>query len=148
MCEAAEMAGVCCSYLNWWKLKCSFTLTQNGRHFPDVVFKGIFLNENAWIPNKISLKPVPKSPNNNIPQLVQVMAWRRPGDNSLSEPMMVCLLTHICVTRSQWVKHYIKFLLGYIKLRVAHAPGTGTFSQPPRVSNSDMDHGTCVTHLS
>ena len=32
------------------------------------------------------------------------MAWRRPGDKPLSEPMMVSLLTHICVTRPQWVK--------------------------------------------
>ena len=31
------------------------------------------------------------------------MTWRRPGDKPLSEPMMVCLLTHICVTRPQWV---------------------------------------------
>ena len=31
------------------------------------------------------------------------MAWRRPGDKSLSEPMMESLLTHICVTRPQWV---------------------------------------------
>ena len=32
------------------------------------------------------------------------MAWRRPGDKPLSEPMMVSLLTHLCVTRPQWVK--------------------------------------------
>ena len=32
------------------------------------------------------------------------MAWRRPGDKPLSEPMVVILLTHICVTRPQWVK--------------------------------------------
>ena len=32
------------------------------------------------------------------------MAWRRPGDKSLSEPMAVSLLTHICVTRPQSVK--------------------------------------------
>ena len=31
------------------------------------------------------------------------MAWRRSGDKPLSEPMMVSLLTHICVTRPQWV---------------------------------------------
>ena len=38
------------------------------------------------------------------------MAWRRPGDKPLSEPMMVSLLTHICVIRSQWVKtHYMIF---------------------------------------
>ena len=31
------------------------------------------------------------------------MAWRRPGDKPLSEPMMVNLPTHICVSRPQWV---------------------------------------------
>ena len=50
---------------------------------------------------KISLKFVPKVRINNIPALVQIMAWRRPGDKPLSEPMMVSLLTHICVTRPQ-----------------------------------------------
>ena len=78
---------------------------QNGRHFTDDIFKCIFLNENVWIPIKISLKFVPKSPINNIPALVQIMAWRRPGDKPLSEPMMVRLPTHICVTRPQWVNN-------------------------------------------
>ena len=45
----------------------------------------------------------PKGPINNIPALVHMMAWRRPGDKLLSEPMSVSLLTHICVTRPQWV---------------------------------------------
>ena len=45
-----------------------------------------------------------KGPINNIPALVQIMAWRRPGDKPLSEPMMVRLPTHICDTRPQWVK--------------------------------------------
>ena len=76
---------------------------QNGRHFPDDIFKWIFLNENVWISINISLKFVPRGPINNIPTLVQVMAWRRPGDKQLSEPMMVRLPTHICVTRPQWV---------------------------------------------
>ena len=31
------------------------------------------------------------------------MAWRRPGDKPLSEQRMGNLLTHICVTRPQWV---------------------------------------------
>ena len=77
---------------------------QNGRHFADDIFKCIFLNENVWIPIKIALKFVPKGPINNIPALVQIMPWRRPGDKTLSETMMVILLTHICVTRPQWVK--------------------------------------------
>ena len=72
---------------------------QNERHFADDIFKYIFLNENVWIPIKISLKFVPKGRINNIPALVQIMAWRRPGDKPLSEPMMVSLPTQICVTR-------------------------------------------------
>ena len=76
---------------------------QNGRHFADDIFKRIFLNENILIPIKISLKFVPKGLINNIPALVQIMAWRRPGDKPLSETMMVDSTTHICVTRPQWV---------------------------------------------
>ena len=79
-------------------------LRQNGRHFADNIFKCIFLNENARISIKISLKLIPKDPINNTRALVQIMAWRRPGDKPLSEPMMVSLLTHICVTWPQCVK--------------------------------------------
>ena len=35
--------------------------------------------------------------------MVQILAWRRSGDKPLSEPVMVCLLTRICVTRPHWV---------------------------------------------
>ena len=39
-------------------------------------------------------------------------------------------------------------LTRYAKLWVAHAPGMpGTFSPRPRVSDPDMYHGTCVTHM-
>ena len=31
------------------------------------------------------------------------MAWRRPGTKPLSEPVMVSLLMHICITWPQWV---------------------------------------------
>ena len=79
---------------------------QNGRLFADDTFKCIFLNENNRISSEISLKFVPKGPINSIPALVEIMAWRRPGDKPLSEPMMVSLLTHIYVTRPQWVKQW------------------------------------------
>ena len=82
---------------------------QNCRHFPDDIFKRIFLNKNVWISINISLEFYPRGPINNIPTLVQVMAWRRPGDKPLSEPMMVRFPTHICVTRPQWVNQ-IMFL--------------------------------------
>ena len=75
---------------------------MDGCHFPDDIFKWIFLNENVWISINISPKFVPMGPINNTPTLVQVMAWRRLGDKPLSEQMMVRLPTHICVTRPQW----------------------------------------------
>ena len=33
------------------------------------------------------------------------MVWRRPGDKPLSEPVVVSLLMHLCVTRPQWIKN-------------------------------------------
>ena len=53
---------------------------QHGRHFADDTFKHISLNENVAISIKISLKFVHKGQINNIPALVQIMAWRRSGD--------------------------------------------------------------------
>ena len=39
-------------------------------------------------------------------------------------------------------------LTRYVNLWVAHAPGMpGTLSPPPRVSDPDMHHGACVTHV-
>ena len=64
---------------------------QDGCHFPDDIFKCIFLNENVWIFITISQKFVPKGWINNIPALVLNQWWSS-------------LLTHICVTRPQWVK--------------------------------------------
>ena len=42
--------------------------------------------------------------NEHVRISIKITAWRRPGDKPLSEPMVVNLLTHICVTRPQWVK--------------------------------------------
>ena len=61
---------------------------QNDRHFPENIFKCIFLNENDRIPTQISLKFVPRSPTDNKPALVQVMAWHQTGNKTLPEPMM------------------------------------------------------------
>ena len=64
------------------------------------------MNENIRISIKISLMFVAKGPFDNIPALVQIMAWHRPGDKPLSEPMVVILLTHICVN---W--NFVRILL-------------------------------------
>ena len=80
-------------YLERWSFN-TLRLRQHGRHFADDTFNRIFLNENVGISIKISLKFVHKRPINNIPALVQIM---------VSEPVVGSLLTHICVTRPQWV---------------------------------------------
>ena len=100
-------SGLCRRVSKWTSASSVFNTSrprQNGRHFPDDIFKCIFLNENVWISIRILSKFVPQGPINIIPSLVQIMAWCRPGDKPLSETMMPRLLTHICVSRSQWVK--------------------------------------------
>ena len=89
----------------WCEVDAYLRLTYWGRDIIDAIFaKCVFLNENVWISIKISLKFIPTDPINKISALVQIMAWRRPGDKPLSEPMMVCLMTYICVILPQWVK--------------------------------------------
>ena len=77
---------------------------QDGRHFADDIFTCNFFNEKCCILIKFSLKYVRKGPIDNNAALVQIMAWCRSGDKPISEPMIISLPTHICVTRPQWVK--------------------------------------------
>ena len=51
-------------------------------------FKCIFLNENNKIPIRVWLKFVARSPTDNKPALVQVMAWHRTSNKPLTEPML------------------------------------------------------------
>ena len=80
------------------------TPRQNGRHFADDIFMYIFLNENNWIPINISPKFVSNGPISNIPTLVHIMVWHRPGTKPLSEPIIISSPTHISVTWPRWVK--------------------------------------------
>ena len=87
---------------------------QNSRHFQTT-----FLNAFYWMKMyEFRLRFVPKGPINNIPALVQIMAWRRPGDKPLSEHMMVSLLTHVWVTRPRWVNSELKF---WINIKLQHS---------------------------
>ena len=51
----------------------------------------------------MSLNIVPMGLINNFAANIWIMAWCRPGSKPLSEPMMVRIATHMCVTRPQWV---------------------------------------------
>ena len=82
-------------------------LTHWGRDKMTAIFRTTFSNAFYWLKMlefglKKSMKFVPKVRINNIVALVQIIAWRQSGDKSLSEPIVVSLLTHICVTRPQW----------------------------------------------
>ena len=68
---------------------------QNGRHIADEIVKCIFFYENVRFSIEISPNFVCKGSFNNIPALVQIMAWRRSGERPLSEPMMVSLLIYM-----------------------------------------------------
>ena len=67
-----------------------------------------------WIQTKISLKIVPKGQINNIPALLQIMAWCQSGNKPLSETMMLSLLTHICIPRPQWVDEMNVLIRGMV----------------------------------
>ena len=103
-------AYICVARLEWVN---SSSPGQNGCQFADDIFKFIYVIEEVCILIKISLNFVPMGPIDSKPALVQIMAWHRPGDKPLSEPMVVRLPTHICITRPIWVKHW----LGYHVIR-------------------------------
>ena len=91
-------------WMSWAIINTLSDPRQDERHFADDIFTCIFFNENCCILIKFSLKYARKGPIDNNPPLVQIMAWRRSDDKPLSEPIMISLPTHICVTRPQWVK--------------------------------------------
>ena len=74
-------------------------------------------------------------------------------NNQLSGSRVITLWCHIRFkprSSYSWCLQPIHLgpLARYVKLRAAHAPGMpGTFSMPPRVSDPDMHHATCVTHV-
>ena len=80
---------------------------QGGSHFQDDIFKCIFLNKYKWILIKISLQFVPNVRINNTPELVQIVAWHQPDDKPLSDPMIIRLPVHLCVTWPQCVNNPI-----------------------------------------
>ena len=72
---------------------------------------------------KISLKFVFKGPIDNIPALVQIMAWRRPGDKPLSEPM-----TSLGLNELKRFPHYLTYVQIWIHLTKGQKRGPVIFS--------------------
>ena len=84
-----------------------FNLRHWGRDKMADISKTTSLSAFPWMKmskNASDFTEVCSRGSNNIQTLVQIMAWYRPGDKPLSAPMVVSLLTHVCVTGSQWAK--------------------------------------------
>ena len=76
---------------------------QNIWNFADDIFKRIFWNEYEQISIKFHWCLFLGVQLTILQHLVRIMAYRLYVAKPLSEPTMISLLTHICVTRSQWV---------------------------------------------
>ena len=89
---------------------------QNGRHFADVDFKYIFLDENFWICSEISMKYFPRGPIYNNSASVQVMVPCLTGDKPLPKPMLTKMFDAICehhyATMSYWInlQHFLLYM--------------------------------------
>ena len=71
-----------CSVKNWGREKMAHIS-------PGDIFKPISSNEKVKTSLRISQKFVPSVRVSNVPALVQIMAWRRPGDKPLYETTRV-----------------------------------------------------------
>ena len=71
-----------------------------------------------FIEFRISLKCVSKVRINNIPALIQTMAWHRPGDKPLSEPMITSMRSTQMFCNcfdyfSLWIRQRVYCCMGY-----------------------------------
>ena len=115
------MFSLICAQINGWVNNAEAgDFRRHRTHYDVTVMKCIFLNENVWILIKISLKFVPKCPFNNNPSLVLVTAWRRTGDEPLSEPMMFSLVTHasLGLNESKKLEDLLKYLSVCIEVTI------------------------------
>ena len=71
------------------------------------------------------------------------MAWCRPGDKPLSEPMLFSLPTHICVTRPQWVNpQAISWYHDKVTCHILKVTKTKTVTKPHK-SFDVLRYNTC-----
>ena len=92
-----------CLISNWYEGITTLRPMQYGRLLQmlfSTAFSSMKMSEFHY---NVSLGPISKGSINTIPALIHMMAWHRPGNKPLAEPMMVGLLAHICVTQLQRV---------------------------------------------
>ena len=85
---------------------------QNGRDFANNIIKCIFVNENAHILIKFHWSLFPRVKINNIPALVQIMAWRPPGENHyLNQYCLVYWCIYVSLGLKELNSNLVKFCL-------------------------------------
>ena len=88
---------------------------QNRRHFADDILKCIFFNKNHRISIQNSIKYVSMGLIDNIPTLVQIMAWHRAADKPLSEAMMALFAdAYVRHSALMWLLVHLAFEQKYI----------------------------------
>ena len=102
---------------------------QNGRHFPNDIFKRSLSDENVRVSINISLNFVPYGSNDKKPALVQIMALPQSGDKPLSWTHgglvhwliyaalgLNVLIRSICILRHNDVAYEIRCVWNHLKL--------------------------------
>ena len=79
-CVSWDKSVACGAFLNLWQTLIS-SKYETSTHWGRYKMATISQTENVWSSIKFSLRFVPSGPVNNIPALVKIMAWRRPGGN-------------------------------------------------------------------
>ena len=111
---------------------------QNGWHFADDSSKYIFLNENERNLNKNSLNFIPKGPVNNIPALVQLMAWRRPGASHYQNQLwLICFINDsYSIFPTAWWRHQMETFSALLAICAGNSPVPGEFPTQRPVTRS------------
>ena len=83
---------------------------QNECHFANDVSKWIFLNENYEFRLNFQWSLFLRAQSTILLHWFKCsLVWCRRDDKPLSGPLTIILVTHVCVTRSQWVEARTKF---------------------------------------
>ena len=106
-------------------------------------FKCIFFNENDRIPIRFSLKFVPRSPIDNKPVLVQVIAWRLSVPTHYLNQCWPSSQTHICGTRWRWVNKYTKIIFKISWEVIKNSPCHLIYNLPAELERCSFPYFPC-----
>ena len=93
-------------YLNVLCSRNAYSLKLTDAKQQNYVTRVPCFNENVWISIELLFKFDPEGSINNIPILGLIMAWRRPGDKLLSEPIIIMSYALDNGLLANWLRAY------------------------------------------